>query len=195
MKKILRNFMVFGILFVICNDCKSVLKTVGSYTDSNGFFRYTVSKGNEPFLFGGGSNLCFRVQSYGTLSAKTPAGWLPTIDSSGIVSWKFTNENVTTIDSPIQFSLQSDITDFVNYNQSESNADYPLGIIFGNIYNTNGTLYSPNASMSTNYFATSINIAGYERFEFLGPVIPEPYFCFAGIIGIVQLIRLLKYNK
>lgn len=195
MKKILQNLVIACFLFTACNFCKGVLITVESYTDSNGFFRYTVNKGDEPFLFGGGSNLCFQVQSYNVITVNNPPGWQPAISASEIISWKFTNQNVTTIDSTIQFSVQSDINDFVNYNQMEPNINYPLGIIFGDVYNTNKTLYSPYGSSSTNYFTTSINVAGYERFEFLGPAIPEPFLCFAGIIGIIQLIRLLKYNR
>ncbi len=195
MKKILQNVIFVCIFFAICNICNGGLISVESYTDSNGFFRYTVNKGDEPFLFGGGSNLCFQVQSYGASSIIDPSGWQSTMEASEIISWKFTNQNPTTIDSTIQFSVQSDITDFVNYNQMEPNVNYPLGIIFGDIYNTNKTLYSPNSGSSTNYFTESINVAGYERFEFLGPVIPEPSLCFAGMIGIVQLIRLLKYGR
>jgi len=181
LKKYLLNiiFLIWG----SCNFCTAALILVESYTDSNGFFRYSVAKGNEPFLFGGGSNLCFQIQSYGALSANSPVGWKSTITDAGIVSWNFTNENATIISNPIQFSIQSDITDFVIYNLLEPNANYPSGIIFGDIYSTNGNLYSPNGSPSSNFFATSLNVAGYERFEYLGSVIPEPIFGIFGIIG------------
>ena len=192
MKKLILNFIVVCILFAICNICNGSLISVESYTDSNGFFRYTVNKGNEPFLFGGASNLCFQVQSYSASIIYDPFGWQSTMNASGLISWKFTNQIATTIDLPIQFSMQCDVIDFVNYDQMEQSANYPLGIIFGDVYNTNNTIFSPAGGTT---FSSSVNVVGYERFEFVGPVIPEPSLYLVAIIGVVPFAVRLYIDK
>jgi hypothetical protein len=177
----LQNLILYCILFAACNICRGALITVESYTDSNGFYRCTAKKGDEPFLLGGGTNLCFQVQSFNVVSINDPPGWQSTEGASGIISWNFTNENVITIDAPIQFSFQSHNTDFVYY------TEYPLGIIFGDIYNTNGTLYSPNSGPEANNFFTSVNIAGYEQFGYVGPVIPEPMLFWIFLLLVLKI--------
>ena len=160
---------IFLILFAATVNCFSAMISVQSSTDSNGVYFYSVTSGDESLTFGGDGILALRIPSQAVQDIFSPAGWTSEL-SDNVVIWSCTNNDACITAHPIVFSLKSSIAEGINYSIGSDN--YPAGKVFGSVYNTNGTLYTTD--IDTNDFIMSMNIAGYESFDFIGPIIPEP---------------------
>ncbi|MCK5851850.1 hypothetical protein KAH27_02365 [bacterium] len=179
--------LIFSILFVaaiIPDNCFAAMISVQSSTDSNGVYFYSVTSGDEPLTFGGNEILGLRIPSQAVQDIFSPEGWTSEL-SDNVVIWNCTNSDAYITDQPIVFSLTSSITEGTNYSMSSDN--YPAGKVLGSVYNTNGTLYTPG--IDTNDFIMSMNIAGYESFNFIGPIIPEPTLLFLLVAVPCLIIR------
>jgi len=151
--------------------CLASLISIQSNTGSNGVFSYNVSAGNESLTFGGDNMLVTKIPSKGILELDSPAGWTSEVESLETAMWFCTNEVCVLSDNPVNFTINSSIAAWTNYS-SESEL-YPAGMVIGEVYETNGTRYSNNSG--TNNVIMSENIVGYEKFSFIGPVVPEPF--------------------
>jgi len=183
------------LLLVMSGLCNGALTLVDSYTDNNGFYSYTVSSADAPFLFGGDSNLCFQIQSYAVNNIIDPPGWISTINPDEIVCWRVASNNVELIDDPLVFSLNSTMTDWTTYDEVTIDATYPKGIVVGDVYNTNGTLYNISRANISNGLVSSVNIAGYERFSFIGPIIPEPAILTTILFALIFIFNIHRSRK
>jgi len=175
---------IFLILFAAAANCFGSMVSVQSGTDSNGVYFYSVTSGDESLTFGGDGILALRVPSQAVQDIFSPAGWTSEL-SDNVVIWSCTNNDACITDQPVVFSLKSYVTEGTNYSISSDN--YPAGKVFGSVYNTNGTLYTPD--IDTNDFIASMNIAGYESFDFIGPIIPEPTLLFLLVAVPWMIIR------
>jgi len=169
---------------VIPDNCFGAMISVQSGTDSNGVYFYSIASGDESLTFGGDGILALRIPSQAVQDIFSPAGWTSEL-SDNVVIWSCTNNDACIIDQPIVFSLKSSVTEWVNYSTNSDN--YPAGKVLGSVYNTNGTLYITD--IDTNDFIMSINIAGYESFDFIGPIIPEPTLLFLLVAVPCLIIR------
>ena len=180
MKQLLIFLTIF--IFGFSQVSSGGLVSITSTNDGSGLFTYKVSAGADPYFFGGNTNI-FKViiPSAGVISTFDPSDWVSTIDSDDVVTWSYTNSYIGYIDNTlIEFSLQSSFPLVTNYTGID------MGFVQGEIYNTNRTLYSPASPSPT----ISINIVGYEHFEFEGPAVPEP--CFLIFYFFIFLIYVKK---
>ena len=176
---------IFSVLFavtVIHENCFGTMISVQSGTDSNGVYFYSITSGDEQLTFGGDGILALRIPSKSVQDVFSPAGWTSELSDS-VVIWSCTNNDACITDQPIVFSLKSSVAEWTNYSTNSDN--YPAGKVFGSVYYTNGTLFTTD--IDTNDFIMSINIAGYESFDFIGPIIPEPTLLFL-LIAVPSLI-------
>jgi len=176
-------------VLVFTNISVGSLVSVISSNNGSGLFTYKISANEEPYFFGGDTNLLkIVIPSEGVISTFDPPGWTSVIDINDTVIWKCTNSALWYVDnSAHEFSLQSSFLLVTNYIGTD------MGFVQGEIYNTNYSLYN---SAPTNATA-SINTVGYERFEFEGPMIPEPCFyllfiiCYLLIGNLIRTIKML----
>ncbi len=158
---------IFALAFVICcvNFLFGNLVSVISSNDGNGLFTYTVSSADEPYYFGGDTNLLkIIIPSAAVVSTSNPPGWYSTIDIHNTVTWRCTNSFLWYIDGASRkFSLLSSFPETCVYTGSFA------GLVQGEIYNTNYSLYVSGATNAV----VSQNVVGYEHFDFEGPAVPE----------------------
>ena len=179
---------IFLILFVAAANsvnCNGSMLSVLSSTDSNGVYSYNISVGDESLTFGGSGMLSLQIPSIDIQEIFSPPGWTSAV-SDNIAIWVCTNDNAYITTQTATFSLRSSIAVWTNY--STSSAGYPAGKIIGSVYYTNGILYTIDSG--TNDYIMSENIAGYESFDFVGPIIPEPMlFWLAFLYFLISLRR------
>src|SRR5215218_5059100 len=66
--------------------------TVTSTDDGHGLYSYTFSRGDEPYIWGfSNTNEVILMKSYGIIETLQPPGWTSTVDSSGMITWCYTN--------------------------------------------------------------------------------------------------------
>jgi len=152
-------------------NCFGAMTSVQSGTDSNGFYFYSVAIGDESLTFGGKGILAVRIPSKEILEIFSTEGWTSAV-SENVALWFCTNDNAGITDQPVTFSLRSAVDGWTTYDKTSET--YPAGNVFGSVYYTNGNLYTTDSG--TNGMISSENIAGYESFGFIGPVVPEPMF-------------------
>jgi len=185
MKKL---FIIFTTIFLFSSMLtRANLISVISSHDGTGMFTYSVSSSSSPFYFGGDSNMLkVVIPSAGVMETYSPDGWYSTVDASNIVTWLCTNSSSRYIDeSPLEFKIESIYKHSTNYS-GHAGTLWQKGYVAGEVYDTNYFLYS---SVTTNGVA-SINVVGYEKFEFTGPMIPEP-----ALLIIYYLAFVIYYRR
>jgi len=169
MKNLAFIFLILLIGTVGAANCFGAMTSVQSGTDSNGVYFYSVTSGDELLTFGGKGILAVRIPSKEILEIFSTEGWTSTV-SEDVAIWFCTNDNARITEQPVVFSLRSAVDAWTTYDKASE--IYPAGNIFGSVYLTNGNLYTTD--FGTNGMITSENIAGYESFGFIGPIVPEP---------------------
>jgi len=179
------KFLIF-IIFSFSFLAKASLISVASSNDNSGMFFYSVSSGTAPFYFGGYVNMLkVVIPSAGVLNTYGPEGWYATVDENNIVTWSFTNSYIGFINtSNLVFCIKSVYTLSTNYS-GPTGTLWQKGYASGDIYNTNYFLYERPL---TNGIA-SMNVTGYEKFNFVGPLIPEPFYFRNLLIFTIFLFR------
>ena len=154
------------------------LLTVVSFTDENGFFSYTFTRGPDPFLWGMDLSGGIVIRSYGIQAVFDPVGWESTVDNSGNITWEYVDEGTWFIeDVPVTFSLQSSISQSTMYDSTDPS--YPRGVVMGGTYDMN---YEYEA-------------VGFERFHHFGPV-PEPSTAILLLVAAsIQGLKQLRKRK
>ena len=148
------------------------MTTVQSSTDSNGFYSYTLTCGDEPYWFGGDSNvLGISVLSRAIVAIFDPPGWSSSTDTQSRITWRRSDGTAWLCGTnAVTFSLTSSIKDPVLYDEPIDSTAYPRGTVVGEVYGTNGILFNAPSTNGT----ASANVVGYETFPFVGPAVPEP---------------------
>jgi len=180
---------IFLILFtgtIGIADCFGAMTYVQSGADSNGVYFYSVTSGDESLTFGGKGILAVRIPSKEVIEIFSTEGWTSTV-SENVALWFCTNDNARITDQPVTFSLRSAVNDWTSYDKTSEM--YPAGSLFGSVYYTNGILYTTDSE--TNGMVASENIAGYESFGFIGPVVPEPMLLWLTFISLCIPLRSL----
>jgi len=162
------------------SPAQAAMISVDSSHDGGGLFSYVVTRGADPYLFGGmSSSLFIRVPSYGIVDTFDPPGWQSITTDAHTVTWQYLGTWV--LDSEVvTCQLQSVSSSAMTYDELDPAATYPQGYVMGDVYTTNHELYTSSGGGDV----TSINVVGYERFPFTGPLIPEPLFGFAGVLAL-----------
>ncbi len=168
--------------------CYAQLASLNTTTNGHGLFVYTLSPAGDELVFGGDSNLTFKLSSYAISAVSNPPGWESHIEGN-LVTWFPTNE-ICLIDKPLDFTIVSYINDVTTYEELSGTGIYSQATILGNVYETNGLFYQPEMGSSNEVY--SINMIGFERLTYFGPVVPEPVF-FLTFLSLV-LLRLRRLN-
>jgi hypothetical protein len=162
----LNQFWILALaIFLSCKGLSSAqpLINVASSNDGNGLFSYTFSLGNPTYAWGLSTNNGFlTMRFHGIQQAFNPLGWVSSIDTNDVVTWRCLNSSLVLLGSPaITFSIQSSSFQPVLYNDFTSPDDpYPRGLMVGGAYEIS----------SHNGIA-----GGYETFSYVGPaIVPEP---------------------
>jgi len=189
LNKIMKKLFVITIVLFFSLPSAANLISIISSNDGMGEFTYSVSADSLQFYFGGNTNILkIVVPSAGVVETHNPDGWYSIVDAYNVVTWLCTNSSSWYIDeSLLEFKINSIYPASTNYNGPPGSA-LPKGYVAGEVYNTNYSLYS---SAATNEL-TSINVVGYEKFEFTGPLIPEPIIY--SLLIFLPLMLLLRYK-
>jgi hypothetical protein len=165
--------------------CSGSMIAVNSSDDGGGLFSYVVTRGADPYLFGGmSSSLFIRVPSYGIVATYDPPGWRSVTTDAHTVTWQY--QGTWVLDSEVvTCALQSVSSSAIDYDDLDPSGTYPQGYVMGDVYTTNHQLYSSAGGGDV----TSINVVGYERFQFIGPVVPEPAITVLGLIALCAVRR------
>ena len=189
--KFFKLFFLSQIILFNCIGFGTMLNIV-STNEGNGKFTYKVSAGTEPYYFGGKTDLLKIVlPSENVIETYNPEGWSSTVDVDNTVTWICTNSAITFIDSnEFIFSLISDNIEQTNYNNSFGEF-YSKGFVQGEVYSNDYSLYYLKSGSGNK--VASANIAGYETFAFIGPVVPEPFlFINCYLLFIIYYRRKFK---
>jgi len=157
---------------VLALSAEAAMINVQSGTDGTGLYFYTLSCGDEPYWFGGDSNiLAVSVASLAILGISTPPGWSSSTDIQNRITWRRTDGAPWLCGTnAVTFSLTSAIHTACWYTGPLDSAEFPCGTVVGEVYGTNGILFRASSTNGT----ASANVVGYETFISVGPV-PEPY--------------------
>ena len=186
--KFFKLFFLSQIILFNCIGFGTMLNIV-STNEGNGKFTYKVSAGTAPYYFGGKTELLkVVVPSVNVDETYNPEGWTSTVDDDNTVTWICTNSAIAYIDTnEFVFSLKSFNMEQTNYNNSLGEI-YSKGFVQGEVYSNDYSLYYLKSGSGST--VASANIAGYETFAFIGPVVPEPGMLW--IIGLIPLLRSLN---
>ena len=175
-------------LIVVSGPCtlNAAMLSVQSSTDSNGLYSYTVTRGLDSYLWGGGSNmLSIVIPTLGLVATYDPPGWVSASNLPDSVVWRYTGTDTWVVENgPVTFSLRSSYPEPALYDGTAGSGMYQRGMVLGEVYTTNRALYQ---SVSSND-VTSVNVVGYERFALLGPAVPEP-------CALLALLLLLNRRR
>ena len=179
----MRHIFLIAMAVILCCITNAGLISLTNYQNGTEF-HYTFSSGNEPYYFGGYTNVfAIHIPSTAVTNVECPEGWF-WCEESDIVSLFSTNSS--------QFILNTNKWSFVihsNYGQATvygtGSSDFPPGIAQGEIYLTNGNLFTPEVTLGN---IGSTNVVGYELFSFIGPV-PEPICLWLIVTGLLFFSR------
>ncbi|NLF39466.1 hypothetical protein GX586_08475 [bacterium] len=157
--------------------------SVHSATDSNGVFTYSITRGADDALWGGGSGaLTIIIPSFGVLTTYDPPGWTSSMAAPDVVAWNYASTGTWLVSTmAATLSLQSASAVPVEYDSIAPGAEYGQGTLLGDVYTTNGAFYQSGSTSEV----CSVNVAGYERFAFIGPALPEPFGCAALAMAVL----------
>ena len=182
----MKHIFLIAVAVILCCITNAGLISLTNYHNETEY-HYTFSAGDEPYYFGGDTNVfAIHIPSMAVTNVECPEGWF-WYKESDIVSLFSTNTS--------QFILNTNTWNFVihsNYDQATlygiGSPDFPPGIVQGEVYNTNGYLFTPEVTLGN---IGSTNVVGYELFSFIGPV-PEPiclWFIVAGLLVFSSRIK------
>lgn len=162
--------VIAAVVLVHGHAAGAAMVAVTSATNDAGIYRYHVTRSSDPFRLGGSSTmLSFAVRAYHVESVAAPPGWVGSL-TNNTVTWQCTNTGMAVIDTnELVFRLSSGIGAIL-YDSLAGDAIYPCGICAGEVIATNGV---PLTALQDDYVGT-VNMAAYERFAHLGPLVPEP---------------------
>ena len=151
----MRSFTrLFLLICVMVNTAQALPCFVASTNHGGGWFSYTFSRGDDPYVWGLRSTGGFiQMQSYGVLEVLDSPGWTHTISSSGLIVWTVTNGIVFLDVPPVTFSIRSCLTESATYTQ------FGLGAIVGSVWELPGRTHSLGG--------------GLQNFAFVGPALPS----------------------
>jgi len=182
----MRHIFLIAVVVILCCITNANLISLTNYHNSNQF-HYTFTAGDESYYFGGDTNVfAIHIPSKAVTNVDCPEGWF-WYEESDIVSLFSTNSS--------RFILNTNTWSFVIHSGNNVAAtygigspDFPPGIVQGEVYNNNGTIFTPEVTLGN---IGSTNVVGYELFSFIGPV-PEPiclWFIFAGLLAFSRRIK------
>jgi hypothetical protein len=179
----LMPFAVAAILLCL-HGVRAAMVSVASDTNTPGVYRYHVTESADPFRLGGTPDmLSLAVRAYHVDTAAAPPGWLVQL-TTNTVTWRYTNSARAVFDTnALTFTLYSGM-DAISYNDMAADAVYPRGICAGEVLNSNGV---PQTAFDGDLVGT-VNMAAYERFPHLGPLVPEPAIALAALLclGVIR---------
>ncbi|MCX7002339.1 MAG: hypothetical protein NTV22_03590, partial [bacterium] len=157
-----------------------------------------VARNTDPFLLGGTPELLsFAVHAYHVIGVDSPPGWTASLLSTNTITWRCTNATAVIINTnALVFTVNSAMDAAIPYDDMADGALYPRGICAGEVFSTNAT---PVTALEEDYVGT-VNLAGYERFAYLGPIVPEPasglVLLVCGLIGRrARSRRRMQYSR
>jgi len=181
--------VALGLLLLPATGARAAMLAVTSVTNGAGLYQYHVVRNTDPFLLGGTPELLsFAVHAYHILNVDSPPGWTAALLSTNTVTWRCTNATADIINTnALVFTVNSAMDAAIPYDDMADGALYPRGICAGEVFSTNAT---PLTALQEDYVST-VNLAGYERFAYLGPIVPEPALAFAALLclGLIRRWR------
>jgi len=128
-------------------------------TDGAGLYTYhfTNTSPDTAWAWGIPEWGTIQLQSHCVISAYGPPGWVVSVSSNGISTWRYTNGTYFIEGQGLTFVIQSAVTNAVAYTNSQSEF-FPSGISLGGGY--------------SNYVEYGV---GFHRFSYIGPR-PYPRF-------------------
>lgn len=141
--------------------------TVESYTDENGYFSWTFTRGTNDYLWGlSEDSHGIWVPTVAVQNVSDPPGWQSQI--GGYVNWTYTNAGTWFIENEaITFSYQSEVAEPI----------VASGFLVGDLFNLD---HSP------------VPASGYEWFTALMPIPEPPPSLFALLVFAAPLIAILR---
>ena len=140
------------LMLAVANTVPAIPCYVTSTNRGGGWFSYTFQRGDDPYVWGIGTNWeSIVLPSCAVLEVQDPPGWTHTLDSSGLITWTVTN-GIVFLDEPVTFAPRSCLTQSGTY--TWPNAGYILGFVY----------LLPDR---TNPIGPA-----YQSFDFIGPVLP-----------------------
>jgi hypothetical protein len=130
-----------------------------STNHGGGWFSYTFQHGDDPYVWGLGTNFGFiELQCYGVLEVQDPPDWTHSVSASGRVTWMVTN-GLVFLDEPVTFSVRSCLTQSAIYGTTPpSGPNDPAAYLVSVAY----TRPEHEPTM----------FGGIQYFEFVGPALP-----------------------
>ena len=117
--------------------CFGGMITVSNYTDGQGLFSWTLTKGADPFVWGFDSahpGHWIHFQAHGLEQTFTPNGWVASNSTQNMVTWRYTNGTCFIDTTPVTFAIQSHFTNSVSYTNRALDSFYPSGDLFAKPY-------------------------------------------------------------
>jgi len=182
----MKQIFLIAVAVILCCISNANLISLTNYHNGTEY-HYTFSSGNEPFYFGGDTNVfAIHIPSIAVTNVDCPEGWF-WYEESDIISLFSTNSSPFILNTGTwSFVIHSDYDVSATY--GAGSPDFPPGAVQGEIYSTNGSLFTPEVASGN---IASTNVVGYELFSFIGPV-PEPiclWFIVAGILTFSLRIK------
>lgn len=161
------------VLILVAHHLWAGLAALQTFTDSNGYYQYTLSSGSASVRWGGVSNtLSVRIPAYAILAVLPTPGWHWHTNDGNAITWLYQGTNVLVLDSvSVMFAYTSQVYVTTPYDDVDPAALHPRATVAGEVYQTNGLRYRI-ASTDSNV-VSSVNVAGYERLSMAGPLVPE----------------------
>ena len=167
-----------------CHGSLAAIVSVSSTNDGAGQYRYVIARGDESVFFGGMStSLTVIIPSHMIIGATASPGWQVTTNETSVTAL-YQGHFVIDDVSAATVTITSAGTVSTPYNDESSTGMYQSGWVIGDVYTSNNTLYAPVASNAV----SSVNVVGYERFAFEGPLVPEPAIALI-VLGICAMHR------
>ncbi|GEM_PF-1417678 len=187
--------VALGLLLLPAFGAHAAMLAVTSVTNGAGLYQYHVARSSDPFLLGGTPELLsFVVRAYHVIGVDSPPGWTASLLTTNTITWRCTNTTTVIINTNALIFTVTSAMDAIPYDDLADDALYPRGICAGEVYSTNAT---PVTALQDDYVGT-INLAGYERFAYLGPIVPEPacglVLLICGLVGRRAKIRLRSFG-
>jgi len=168
---------------------QAALVGIATHTDSNGYFRYTLAGGDEAWRWGGAVNmLSVRLPALGILAVETTPGWTWDTNEADVICWRYAGTNALVLDDgSVALAYTSAYPAITLYDELSLTGLFQRATIAGEVYDTNRVLYTSRAPDTNS--VVSVNVAGYERVAFAGPMIPEPGAA-AGLLWMLTIYNL-----
>jgi len=182
----MKHIFLIAVAVILCCITNANLISLTNYHNGTEY-HYTFSSGNEPYYFGGDTNVfAIHIPSMAVTNVDCPEGWF-WYEESDIVSLFSTNSSDFILNTETwSFVIHSDYNVAATY--GNGSPSFPPGAVQGEIYLTNGSIFTPEVILGN---IGSTNVVGYELFSFIGPV-PEPICLWFIIAGLLAFSRRIK---